>query len=171
MLTSFLYAYVLLGDEYDSGDEVVHTKDDEDFIDGDDDLADVLGEYDDDNQRFDDERPMDELPGRTSKEEEDEFFEETLKSLKTGRRSKMKLSAQEMEQITQEMLYRMDKAHQDDLASIAERRPALEKIKYVDHALMIMRKHQLQPMLLDFDLLSVRSCSDLNGSQCGSLLF
>ncbi|GAB9474595.1 hypothetical protein Gpo141_00011715 [Globisporangium polare] len=143
------------GDEYDSGDEVVGTKEDEDFIDGEDDLADVLGEYDDDNQRFDDERPMDELPGRTSKEEEDEFFEETLKSLKTGRRSKMKLSAQEMEQITQEMLYRMDKAHQDDLASIAERRPALEKIKYVDHAIMLMRKHQLQPMLLDFDLLSI----------------
>ncbi|TYZ61837.1 hypothetical protein PybrP1_000949 [[Pythium] brassicae (nom. inval.)] len=143
------------GDEYDSGDEVVHTKDDEDFIDRDDDLADVLGEYDEDAQRFDDERPLDEHAGRSAKEEEDAFFDDTLKSLKTGRRSKMKLSPQEMENITQEMLYRMDKAHQDDLVSIAERRPALEKIKYVDHALMLMRKHQLQPMLLDFDLLSL----------------
>lgn len=116
----------------------------------------MLGEYDDDPQRFDDERPLDDAPGRAAKDDEDEFFDETLKSLKTGRRSKMKLSPQEMEQITQEMLYRMDKAHQDDLASIAERRPALEKIKYVDHAIMLMRKHQLQPMLLDFDLLSVR---------------
>ena len=39
-----------IGDEYDSGTEVVHTKEDDDFIDGDDDLADVLGEYDDEPQ-------------------------------------------------------------------------------------------------------------------------
>lgn len=107
-------------------------------------------------QRFEDERPMDDLPSRASKD--DEFFEETLKSLKTGRRSKMNLSVQEMEQITQEVLYRMDKAYADDLVSISERRPALEKIKYVDSALRIIRKQQLQPMLLDFDLLSVRDC-------------
>lgn len=137
----------------------MRTKEDDDFIAREDDLADVLGEYDDDPQRFDDERPLDEHTGRSAKEEEDAFFEDTLKSLKTGRRSKMKLSPQEMENITQEMLYRMDKAHQDDLVSIAERRPALEKVKYVDHALMLMRKHQLQPMLLDFDLLSVRFCA------------
>lgn len=148
----------------------MHTKDDEDFIDRDDDLADVLGEYDEETQRFDDERPLDEHPGRSAKDDEDAFFEETLKSLKTGRRSKMKLSPQEMENITQEMLYRMDKAHQDDLVSIAERRPALEKIKYVDQALMLMRKHQLQPMLLDFDLLSVRLPALSSGRGDGRLL-
>ncbi|RLN54542.1 hypothetical protein BBJ28_00020121, partial [Nothophytophthora sp. Chile5] len=164
------------GDEYDSGEEAGVTKDDEDFIDGDDDLADVLGEYAEDrqvycrgvvcvrvlatkgvlyvlrSQQFDDERPMEELPSRAATQED--FFEETLKSLKTGRRAKMNLSAQEMEQVTQEVLYRMDKAYADDLASIAERRPALEKIKFLESALHILRKVQFQPMLLDFDLLT-----------------
>lgn len=141
------------GDEYDSGDEVAANKDDEDFIDGDDDLADVLGEYDQDTQRFDDERPMDEEPAATRASKED-FFDETLKALKTGRRNKLNLSPQEMEQVTQEVLYRMDKATSDDLVAISERRPALEKVKFVDSALHIMRKVQFQPMLLDFDVLS-----------------
>ncbi|KAG6962408.1 hypothetical protein JG688_00008620 [Phytophthora aleatoria] len=141
------------GDEYDSGDEAVATKDDDDFIDGDDDLADVLGEYDQDRQQFEDERPLD--GQEPTQEQKDDFFDRTLKSLKTGRsRSKLNLSPQEMEQITQEVLYRMDKAYADDLASIAERRPALEKIKFVDNALHILRKIQFQPMLLDFDLLT-----------------
>ncbi|KAG7399694.1 hypothetical protein PHYBOEH_008201 [Phytophthora boehmeriae] len=141
-------------DEYDSGDEAVATKEDDDFIDRDDDLADVLGEYDQDRQQFDDERPLEEpeLPAAQKLD----FFDETLKSLKTGRaRSKVNLSPQEMEQITQEVLYRMDKAYADDLASIEQRRPALEKIKFVDSALHILRKLQFQPMLLDFDLLTI----------------
>ncbi|GMF65575.1 unnamed protein product [Phytophthora lilii] len=141
-------------DEYDSGDEAVATKEDDDFIDGDDDLADVLGEYNEERQQFDDERPLDE-PEQTQ-EQKDDFFDRTLKSLKTGRsRTKLNLSPQEMEQITQEVLYRMDKAYADDLASIAERRPALEKIKFVDSALHVLRKMQFQPMLLDFDLLTI----------------
>lgn len=140
------------GDEYDSGDDVVRTKEDDDFIDGDDDLEDVLGEYDEDNQKFDDERP---LPEDEGKRKEEDFFDSTLRSLKTGRgRRKMNLSVQEQEQIVQEVLYRMDKAHADDLASIAERKPALERIKYVDEAIRALRKHQLQPTFLDFDLLS-----------------
>lgn len=142
------------GDEYDSGGDAVATKEDDDFIDGDDDLADVLGEYDQDRQHFDDERPLEELA--PPQEQKDDFFDRTLKSLKTGRaRSKLNLSPQEMEQITQEVLYRMDKAYTDDLASIADRRPALEKIKFVDNALHILRKLQFQPMLLDFDLLTI----------------
>ena len=146
------------GDEYDSGEDVATTKDDEDFIDRDDDLADVLGEYAEDRQHFDDERPMDEQEPR--QEQKDDFFDRTLKSLKTGRaRAKLNLLPQEMEQITQEVLYRMDKAYADDLASMAERRAALEKIKFVDSALHILRKLQFQPMLLDFDLLTVRQNS------------
>jgi hypothetical protein len=134
------------------------TKEDDDFIDRDDDLADVLGEYDEDRQQFDDERPLEELP--PTQEPKDDFFDRTLQSLKTGRsRAKLNLSPQEMEQITQEVLYRMDKAYADDLASIAERRPALEKIKFMDNALHVLRKIQFQPMLLDFDLLTVRSAA------------
>lgn len=152
---------MLLGDEYDSGDEVVAGKDDEDFIDGEDDLADVLGEYDQDGQNFDDERPPPEEEEEAARRggSNDDFFDQTLKSLKTGRaRAKLNLSAQEMEQVTQEVLYRMDKAYTDDMSSIKARRPALEKIKFVDSALHVMRKVQLQPMLLDFDVLSVRQC-------------
>ncbi|EGZ22870.1 hypothetical protein PHYSODRAFT_324166 [Phytophthora sojae] len=135
------------GDEFDSGEEAVATKEDDDFIDRGDDLADVLGEYDDDRQQFDDERPLGGEPEQTQ-QHKDDFFDRTLKSLKTDRsRTKLSLSPQEMEQITQEVLYRMDKAYADDLASIAERRPALEKIKFVDSA--------LHPMLLDLDLLTI----------------
>ncbi|CAH0473554.1 unnamed protein product [Peronospora belbahrii] len=141
------------GDEYDSGDDVVATKDDDDFIDRDDDLADVLGEYAEDRQQFDDERPVDET-GQMQKQKDD-FFDRTLDSLKTGSRAKINLSPQEMEQITQEVLYRMDKAYADDLVSIAERRPAVEKIKFLDNALHVLRKIQFQPMLLDFDLLTI----------------
>lgn len=140
------------GDEYDSGEEISRSKDDDDFIDKEDDLADVLGEYDEDQQNFDDERPV-ETAERT--EQREDFFDQTLKSLKTGRRSKLNMSVQEMEQVVQELLYQMDKAWADDQASLADGKPALERIKYVDKALRVMRKHQLQPMLLDFDLLSI----------------
>lgn len=143
------------------------SKDDEDFIDGEDDLADVLGEYDQDGQNFDDERPPpEEEEGARRDANSDDFFDQTLKALKTGRaRAKLNLSAQEMEQVTQEVLYRMDKAYTDDMTAIKNRRPALEKIKFVDSALQVMRKVQLQPMLLDFDVLSVRLFDD--GRGCG----
>jgi len=141
------------GDEYDSGDDVVRTREDDAFIDNDDDLADVMDEYNDD-QKFDDERPVGEDEGDENRKQSD-FFDDTLKSLKTGRgRRKMHLSVQEQEQIVQEVLYRMDKAHADDLASMAKRLPALERIKYVDEAIRVLRKLQLQPTFLDFDLLS-----------------
>lgn len=161
---------VVLGDEYDSGDEVVADKDDDDFIDGDDDLEDVLGEYNQETQRFADERPLpdDEHPSAGRGMSNDDFFDQTLKSLKTGRsRAKLNLSAQEMEQITQEVLYRMDKAYTDDMQAIEQRRPALEKIKFVDSALHVMRKVQLQPMLLDFDVLSV-SCDWIRYISCNA---
>jgi hypothetical protein len=146
------------GDEYDSGDDVVRTREDDAFIDNDDDLADVMDEYNDD-QKFDDERPVGEDEGDENRKQSD-FFDDTLKSLKTGRgRRKMHLSVQEQEQIVQEVLYRMDKAHADDLASMAKRSPALERIKYVDEAIRVLRKLQLQPTFLDFDLLSVRECA------------
>jgi hypothetical protein len=149
---------------------VVAGKDDEDFIDGEDDLADVLGEYDQDGQNFDDERPPpEEEEGPRRGGSNDDFFDQTLKALKTGRaRAKLNLSAQEMEQVTQEVLYRMDKAYTDDMSSIKARRPALEKIKFVDSALHVMRKVQLQPMLLDFDVLSVRPCN-VGGSEVARL--
>jgi hypothetical protein len=114
-------------------------EEEDDFIDKEDDLADVLGEYNQDRQEFDDERAPDggeyddddeEQEGRGRKPfKETDFFDETLKSLKTHRgRTKMNLSVQDMEQITQELLYRMDKAQQDDQKSIQEGKPALEKV-------------------------------------------
>lgn len=147
---------VHLGNEYDSGEEVAPTKDDDDFIDREDDLADVLGEYEQEKQQFDDERPVDRVE-QEAVFEEDTYFDDTLKSLKTGRRnSKMNLSVQDMERVTQELLFQMDKAWADDQNAISSGRPALARIKFVDNALQIMRKQRLQPMLLDFDLLSVR---------------
>ncbi|OQR98561.1 hypothetical protein ACHHYP_08323 [Achlya hypogyna] len=144
------------GDEYDSGEEAVRTKEDDAFIDNDDDLDDVLNEYGNDKQEFHDERPDEDDEPSSRRQREPDYFDETLKSLKSGRaKSKMALSQQEMESLTQELLYRMDKAHSDDVQAMEEHRPALEKLKFVDNALMMMRKVQLQPMLLDFDLLGI----------------
>ncbi len=111
----------IVGDEYDSGDEVKRTKADDAFIDNDDDLDDVLDEYGNDKQvpscrcnaprypmhaqEFHDERPdmdddEDEAPQRQQRELD--FFDETMKGLKSGRaKSKMSLSQQDMENITQ----------------------------------------------------------------------
>ncbi|RHY16021.1 hypothetical protein DYB36_003677 [Aphanomyces astaci] len=118
------------GDEYDSGDEVVRSKDDEAFIDEEDDLDGVLGEYNQDNQHFHDERPdeEDEEGGGYSRGggggHEEDYFEDTLKSMKPGRgRGKMKLSQQEIESLVQ-------------LSTL-------------------LRKVQLQLPMLDFNLLEV----------------
>nr|KAE8944439.1 hypothetical protein PF009_g5878 [Phytophthora fragariae] len=103
----------------------------------------------------DDERPLGDEPEQTQ-QQKDDLFDRTLKSFKTGRsRTKLSLLPQEMEQITQELLYRMDKAYADDLASIAECRPALKTIKFVDSVLHVLRKLKFQPMLMDFDLLTI----------------
>ena len=45
------------GDEYDSGEEVQRTAADDDFIDRNDDQADILAEYDAEEQNFHDDRP------------------------------------------------------------------------------------------------------------------
>ena len=45
------------GDEYDSGSEVEATEDDRRFIDTNDEFADLVREYEEDDQDFDDERP------------------------------------------------------------------------------------------------------------------
>ncbi|ETV80209.1 hypothetical protein, variant 4 [Aphanomyces astaci] len=151
------------GDEYDSGDEVVRSKDDEAFIDEEDDLDGVLGEYNQDNQHFHDERPdeEDEEGGRYSRGggHEEDYFEDTLKSMKPGRgRGKMKLSQQEIESLVQEVLYKMDKAYNDDQVSMERKVPAFEKLKLVDKLSTLLRKVQLQLPMLDFNLLEV-SCS------------
>lgn len=148
-----------VGDAYDSEPEVARTKDDDDFIDADDDLADVLGEYDNDKQEFADERPV----GRDFEEEEEEetktdsnFFDETLKELKSGRRRRgLSLSPQELEQLVQEILYRMDTAQTADENSISEGKPGLEKLKLLDTVVDTLSKVQLQSTLLDFNLLEV----------------
>ncbi|KAE9353979.1 hypothetical protein PF008_g4735 [Phytophthora fragariae] len=141
------------GEEYDSGEGAVATKEDDDFIDGDDDLDDVLGENDDDRQRR---RAAARGRARADAATEGRPLRPDLKSFKTGRsRTKLSLLPQEMEQITQELLYRMDKAYADDLTSIAECRPALKTIKFVDSVLHVLRKLKFQPMLMDFDLLTI----------------
>ncbi|ETV80206.1 hypothetical protein, variant 1 [Aphanomyces astaci] len=148
------------GDEYDSGDEVVRSKDDEAFIDEEDDLDGVLGEYNQDNQHFHDERPdeEDEEGGRYSRGggHEEDYFEDTLKSMKPGRgRGKMKLSQQEIESLVQEVLYKMDKAYNDDQVSMERKVPAFEKLKLVDKLSTLLRKVQLQLPMLDFNLLEI----------------
>ena len=147
------------GDEYDSDQDILQTKDDEDFIDEDDDLADVLGEYSHDKQEFNDQRPAgydSEEDAIKKRREEENFFDETLKNLKSGRKKRgLALSPQETEQLVQEILYRMDTAHNADEISITEGKPAIQKLKLLDTVVDVLSKVHLQSILLDFNLLEV----------------
>ena len=131
-------------------------KEDEAFIDQEDDLADVLGDYTA-AQEFNDERPMEDYPLEQEEEKEEEnFFDETLKSLKKGRRSnKIQLTPAELEALVQEVLYKMDNAWTVDEESIAAQKPALEKLKLLDLFITTLSKVQLQIMLLDFNVLEI----------------
>ncbi len=83
-------------------------------------------EYDDDPDEEDGKKAS---RGQKSASEPQNIFDETMKSLKTSRRrNKIDLSSQDLEQLVQEFLYRLDKAYQDDLASIEEGKPGLEKV-------------------------------------------
>ena len=114
------------GDEYDSGEDVQKTAEDENFIDENDDLDDIRGEYDAEEQHFDDERPDDYRPKKSkhsakgggssssggTKQVADDPFSKTLASLKKPKAKEM--SDPEKDRLSEQLLRQMSAAQLND---------------------------------------------------------
>lgn len=163
---------------YDSGDsynsaEFVRTKEDNDFIDVDDDDPDAINELYAE-QKFDDERPLDweeedkkkkKKKSSSSKargpdalsdgEEEGEVnpIMEAVHKMKKKKRTQKKLSELEVE--AKEFLGNMEQAANEDDLAISERRPATRKLQMLPQVLDMLARRDIQRLLLDFELLSV----------------
>mmetsp|Transcript_12700 Transcript_12700/g.12339 ORF Transcript_12700/g.12339 Transcript_12700/m.12339 type:complete len:538 (-) Transcript_12700:175-1788(-) len=153
------------GDEYDSGDDVVKTKEDERFIDEDDDFADVAAEYNAEEQNFDDERPDDYHKGKTkvkvssggegsgssySKKGSDPFSE-TLEYMKKPKAVLM--SEAEKDKITERLLHRMADACTKDEALFKKGEPPVYKLQMLKTVQQVVSVKTLQHNLLEKDIL------------------
>ena len=151
------------GDEYDSGDEVQRTAEDDRFIDEDDDLAGVAGEYDNEEQVFDDERPDDYVSGKKSKSsgrgsssdggsrKSADPFSETLEAMKKPKAVLM--SEAEKDKITERLLLRMHDAFVKDEALFKQGEPAVHKLQMLRTVQQMVAVKTLQHNLLEKDIL------------------
>lgn len=152
------------GDEYDSGDDVQRTAEDDRFIDEDDELADVAGEYAEEEQVFDDERPDDygkgkgksKSAGRGSSSEggsrkSADPFSETLESMKKPKAALM--SEGEKDRITERLLHRMHDAFIKDEALFKQGEPAVYKLQMLRTVQQMVAVKTLQHNLLEKDIL------------------
>eukprot|EP01039_Chlorochromonas_danica_P007937 gene7937-8756_t len=153
------------GDEYDSGEEAVRTREDDDFIDDDDEHADLVKEYDDDNQDFADERP---LPKKGSKKsssssssaytgssaprgKETDPLSQTLLEMKAPKARQM--TAAEMETFVDRLQRRMDHAQQEDDKAFQRHQPATHKLALLPLVRQAVGMKALQNTLLERDFL------------------
>lgn len=169
-------------DGYDSGDSYgseafVRTKEDDDFIDAEDEDPDALRELYAE-QHFDDERgegtdSEDERArkkggkGRGRKKGPDALSDDELNGdevpdnpimaavhkMKKKKKKPKKLS--ELEDEAKEFLTRMQKAADDDDVAVKERRPATKKLAMLNETLDVLARKDLTRPLLDMDLLMV----------------
>lgn len=165
---------------YDSGDsynsaEFVRTKEDNDFIDVDDDDPDAINELYSE-QKFDDERPMDwEEDQKKNKKEKkssasrargpdavsDDDEEEgevnpimaAVHKMKKKKRAQKKLS--ELEEEAKEFLSKMERAAEEDDLAIRERRPATRKLAMLPEVLDMLARRDMMRLLLDFEVLTI----------------
>lgn len=151
------------GDEYDSGEEAVRTRDDDDFIDEDDEHADLVKEYDEDNQDFADERP---LPKKGSKKpssssaytgssvprgKETDPLSQALLEMKAPKARQM--TAAEMETFVDRLQRRMDQAQQEDDKAFQRHQPAIHKLTLLPLVRQAVGMKALQNTLLERDFL------------------
>jgi transcription factor SPN1 len=151
-------------DEYDSETDVKKTKEDDEFIDADEDDAELLREYDNENQEFRDDRPQ--FPNgrggsnglmpnesKNTPKVEDDPLSQALADMKK-KKSKELTEAQKGE-IAHDLLHKMDKSFHDDRLLYEQQLPAIHKLKLLPSVKKILLMKQLQMTLLDYDLLSV----------------
>mmetsp|Transcript_28579 Transcript_28579/g.84148 ORF Transcript_28579/g.84148 Transcript_28579/m.84148 type:complete len:559 (-) Transcript_28579:144-1820(-) len=168
------------GDSYDSR-EFVRTKEDDDFIDADDEDPEALEELYRE-QHFDDERPdgsdSEDDQGRKVKkhrnvgrkvrsggpdslsdfdlkgeEPPDNPIMAAVHKMKRKKKEVKKLS--ELEDEAREFLRRMEQAAEEDEQAVAERRPGTKKLKMLTEVLNMLTKQNMMRPLLDHDLLTV----------------
>ena len=151
------------GDEYDSGEDVQRTAEDDKFIDDDDEQADVAGEYDQEEQVFDDERPDDygkkgksKNSGRGGSSEggsrrSSDPFSETLEAMKKPKAVLM--SEAEKDKITERLLHRMHDAFLKDEALFKQGEPAIHKLQMLRTVQQMVAVKALQHNLLEKDIL------------------
>ena len=151
------------GDEYDSGEDVQRTAADDRFIDEEDDLAGVAGEYDAEEQVFDDERPDDydkkkAKSGRSSggvssggSRKSSDPFTETLDSMQKPKAVLM--SEAEKDKITERLLQRMHEAWLKDENLFKQGEPAVHKLQLLRSVQQVVAVKALQHNLLEKDIL------------------
>lgn len=115
------------GDEYDSGEDIQKTAEDENFIDENDDLDDIRGEYDAEDQNFDDERPEDYRPKKSKHQSSkkggdgssssggakaDDPFSKTLAAMKKPKAKEM--TELEKDRLSENLLRQMSAAQLND---------------------------------------------------------
>lgn len=141
-------------DSYDSGGEGVRTAADDNFIDQEDENADLVAEYNQDVQHFDDERPdkhRRHMEREGVDEDESNPLAQTLKGMK--KRKSTDLSEQHKNELAQDLLKMMDKAAADDVQSNLLGQPAVCKLNMLAKVQRLAGVKSLQMTLLDFDIL------------------
>mmetsp|Transcript_16700 Transcript_16700/g.25096 ORF Transcript_16700/g.25096 Transcript_16700/m.25096 type:complete len:473 (-) Transcript_16700:106-1524(-) len=151
-------------DEYDSDGEGVRTKEDDAFIDQDDDDLDLLREYENDNADFRDDRPEYSLPkGRggsggllptqTTPAVKDDPLSQALADMK--KKKHQELSEAQKGELAGNVLHRMDEAYNKDKILYEQEQPAVSKLQILPKVRKMLLNKQMQSTLLDYDLLSV----------------
>lgn len=148
------------GDEYDSDGPVARTAVDDAFIDDDDDNADIMKEYEQDNQDFDDERPHDHKKmrrydgddDRSNKVTDDNPLTLVLSSMK--KKKTVIAKEEDKENLAQELLVKMDQAAKEDDASYKAGQPGLKKLSLVKYVERTVGMKELQSTLLEHNLLA-----------------
>lgn len=151
------------GDEYDSGEEVQRTKEDDDFIDRKDDNADLMEEYNED-QVFDD------SPARSSKSAKKkaaqsrangdsslprkakDALSEALEELKKPKITV--ISEHDRSHIVEDLMKKMDSAHKLDEALYAKKEPAVNKLKMLSTVQQMLSMKELQESFLKLHILT-----------------
>lgn len=153
-------------DTYDSG-KFERTEEDDNFIDTTGEDADAVNELYSE-QYFGDERPDREhkkSKGKKRRHNDDEAIEDNgnlepdnpimaaVHRMKKKKRDKKNLS--EVEEEAKHFLHRMDVAADEDEAAIAERRPATQKLSMLNEVCDMLKRRDMQRLLLDLQLLKV----------------
>jgi len=144
------------GDEYDSDNDLEMSKEDRNFIAGEDDAetAGVMKEYDAEDQNFDDERPRKKSKGGDGRAQKDlDPFSETLLSMKKPK--VQEIGDNDKNSLALSLLREMDLAQKRDEERLRENQPAIFKLHMLERVQKVVNVKALQNALLDLDILAV----------------
>jgi transcription factor SPN1 len=143
-------------DEYASDREPERTAEDDEFIDRDDENTDLVREYDEDKQDFNDHRPSGSKASARARtigpEDASNPLTQTLVDMKRKRYDEW--SDEKKSQIAHELLVQMDRAVVEDEELFRVGNAAIVKVKALPRVQALVGIKGLQSTLLDHDLLS-----------------